>query len=73
MVSIQVLWLHQCHTKTSLINLMEAQNISNESELGAVQPVNLTIFDDWQKTVLTTTTASGTCNLIPVYDICAHS
>ena len=48
-VSIQVLRVHQCYTKkTPLINSTEAQNISNGSELGAVQPVNLTIFDDWQ-------------------------
>ena len=50
--------------KTRLINLTEAQNISNNSELGAVQAVNLTIFDDWQKTVLTTATASGTISYL---------
>ena len=50
--------------KTQLINLTVARNITNESDLGAVQAVNLTIFDDWQKAVLTTATASGTISYL---------
>ena len=50
--------------KTQFINLTVAQNITNESDLGAVQTVNLTIFDDWQKTVLTTANASGTISYL---------
>ena len=49
---------------TRLLNLTMAHNITNESDLGAVQAVNLTIFDDWQKTVLTTSTASGTISYL---------
>ena len=52
------------HKSTPLLNLTSAQNISDSSELGAVQPVNLTIFDDWQKTVLTTATVSGTISYL---------
>lgn len=47
-----------------LINVTDSQNISNESDLGAVQAVNLTIFDDWKKTVFTTATVSGTISYI---------
>ena len=36
----------------------------NASGLQAVQPVNLTIFDDWQKTVITTATFSGTASYL---------
>ena len=41
-----------------------AHNITNESDLGAVQAINLTMFYDWQKTVLTTATASGTISYL---------
>ena len=49
---------------TRLLNLTMANNITNESDLGAVQAVNLTIYDDWQKTVVTTSTASGTISYL---------
>ena len=49
---------------TRLLNLTIAYNITNESDLGAVQAVNLTIYDDWQKTVVTTSTASGTISYL---------
>ena len=47
-----------------MLNLTEAQNITNETVFGAVQAVNLMIFDNWQKTVLTTATASGTISYL---------
>ena len=50
--------------KTQMLNLNEAHNITNETVFGAVQAVNLTIFDDWQKTVFTTATASGTISYL---------
>ena len=39
-------------------------NKPNGSELQIVQVPNLTIFEDWQKTVLTTATASGTISYL---------
>ena len=35
--------------KTQMLNLTEARNISNISDLAMVQAVNLTIFRDWQR------------------------
>ena len=46
------------------LRLTEAQNISNISDLAVVQAVNLTIFRDWQQTVMTTATASGTISYL---------
>ena len=42
------------------------QNVfkSHEIHKRAVQPVNLTIFNDWQKTVITTATVSGTTSYL---------
>lgn len=48
----------------SILNLTNAENISNGSGLQGVQPVNLTMFDDWQKTVFTTATLSGTVSYL---------
>ena len=49
---------------TSIFNLTNSENRSNSSELQVVQVANLTIFEDWQKTVLTTATASGTISYL---------
>lgn len=44
--------------------IRKSGNRSNSSELQFAQPAPLTIFDDWQKTVLTTATSSGTISYL---------
>ena len=57
---------------TRLINTSEALNVSNTSLINAVQPINLTIFDDWQKTVFTTATVSGTISYLFMIYVLNH-
>ena len=49
---------------TAILNLTDAMNVTNNSGLQVVQPTKLVIFNDWQKTVVTTATLSGTISFL---------
>ena len=50
--------------KTEILNITNAFNVSNSSGLKGVQPTSLIYFDDWKKTVFTTSTLSGTISFL---------
>ena len=50
--------------KAQMLSQTDAQKISNISDHDVVRAVNLTIFSDWQKIVMTTATPSGTISYL---------